>query len=301
MSTILDDIKQKYKNGNLLIKVIFVNVGVYLTILLLNIVASLVVGKQEVSFVDEYVFPFLMLRTDLVHILLNPWTLITHQFVHSMSIGHIIGNMFLLYFLGRLFLNYFSQKQLLGLYFLGGLIGAGTLITIVNISPFFKGEVSAIGASAAVMAIAIAVCSYAPKNQIFLFGVFKVQLQWIGLGLLVIDLYTFHDPNSGGHIAHLGGAATGFWFASSIKKGKDITAPISKIIAYLSKLPDIFKKKSKLKVAHSNVRNMSDDQYNQVKKATQEEVDAILDKIGKNGYESLSKSEKELLFKFSKK
>jgi membrane associated rhomboid family serine protease len=301
MSTILNDIKQKYKNGNLLIKVIFVNVGVYLAMVLLNIFSKLIVGEQGTSFVEKYIFPYFALHTDILHVLIKPWTLITHQFVHDLGIGHLFGNMLLLYFLGSMFLNYFSQKQLFGLYLLGGLIGAVTLITVANLSPLFTEEITAIGASAAVMAIAIAVCSYAPKNQVFLLGVFKVQLQWIGLALLVMDLSFFYDGNTGGHIAHLGGAATGFWFASSIKKGKDITTRINKIITYVSLLPQVFKKKSKLKVAHSNVRNMSDDQYNEVRKATQEEVDAILDKIGKNGYESLSKSEKEILFKFSKK
>jgi len=301
MSTIIDDIKQKYKNGNLLIKIIFVNTGVYLSILLINIFSRLLLGEQGSDIVQEYIYPYLALRCNLLDIAFKPWTLITHQFVHSLDIWHLVGNMFLLYFLGGIFLTYFSQKQLFGLYLLGGLIGAASLVIITNISPYFASDISAVGASAAVMGIAIAVCTYAPKNEVYLFGAIKVQLQWIGLFLLVSDLIFFYDGNTGGHIAHLGGAATGFWFATSAKKGKDITIPINGIISYFQGVPDLFKRKSKLKVAHSNVRNMTDDQYNRVQKATQEEIDAILDKIGKNGYESLSKKEKDILFKFSKK
>lgn len=301
MNSIVDDIKKKYKEGSLLIKVIFVNVGVYISILLLNVISKLFMGNEGVNIVYEYIYPLLALHSGLLDIVLKPWTIVTHLFVHSLDAWHLIGNMFLLYFLGSLFLNYFSQKQLFGLYILGGIIGAALLILITNISPFFTSEVSAIGASAAVMAVAIAVCLYAPKNEVLLFGVFKVQLQWIALFLLISDLMFFYDGNTGGHIAHLGGAATGFWFANSIKKGKDITEPINKIIASVSNLSKLFRKKSNLNVAHSNVRNMNDDDYNKLRKATQEEVDAILDKIGKNGYDSLSKAEKDLLFKFSKK
>ncbi|MFT6715656.1 MAG: membrane associated rhomboid family serine protease [Saprospiraceae bacterium] len=301
MSTFLNDIKQKYRDGNMLIKVIFVNVGVYFAFVLLNVVSPLIVGDQGLNIVQEYLYPYLALHSNLSDILFKPWTLITHQFVHELDIWHLVGNMFLLYFLGGMFLNYFSQKQLFGLYLLGGLMGAAVLVVVTNISPYFTAEISAVGASAAVMAIAIAVCSYAPKNQVFLFGVFKVQLQWIGLFLLVSDLIFFYDGNTGGHIAHLGGAATGYWFASSIKKGKDITTTINKIITFFGQIPNIFKKKSKLKVAHSNIRSMTDDQYNELRQATQADIDSILDKIGKNGYECLSKKEKEMLFKFSKK
>ena len=301
MSSIIEDVKQKYKNGNMLIKVIFVNVAVYVAMVVINMVLPLIIGEQNPSAVENFIYPFLALHSDLFELATKPWILITHQFVHKLDPWHLVGNMFLLYFLGNMFLNYFSQKQLLGLYFLAGTIGAACLVIIVNISPYFTSEVSAIGASAAVMGIVIAVCSYAPKNQVHLFGVLKIRLQWIGLIIIARDLISFNDENTGGHLAHLCGAAVGFWFATSLKKGVDITKPINTIIGYIKSLPNILKRKSKLNVAHSNVRNMNDDQYNKVRQATQAEIDAILDKISKNGYESLSKKEKELLFKFSKK
>ena len=109
MSTIIDDIKQKYKNGNLLIKVIFVNVGVYLVFLLLNIISPLISGNQNFSIVNEYLFPFLALHSNLLELLFKPWTIITHMFVHDLGISHLFWNMMLLYLAGDQFLNYFSH------------------------------------------------------------------------------------------------------------------------------------------------------------------------------------------------
>jgi membrane associated rhomboid family serine protease len=301
MRSIIDDIKQKYKDGNLLIKVIFVNVGIYLAMMLINVTARLFIGGDASDFVEEYLFPFLALNTSITSLLFKPWTLLTHQFVHSLDVWHLAGNMILLYFLGNMFLSYFSQKQFFGLYILSGLVGALSLIVISKLSPFFTSELSAVGASASVMGIAIAVCAHAPKNEVFLFGLLKVQLQWVGLFLLISDLIFFYDGNTGGHVAHLGGAVTGFWFTSKIKKGKDITKRINTIIALISNFVKSLGNKSKLKVAHSNVREMNDDEYNEARQATQEEIDAILDKISKNGYESLSAQEKDFLFRYSQK
>lgn len=302
MTSIFDDLKRQFQSGDLLTKVLFVNIGLYVIILMVNIFATLFIGSENNEIVSQYIFPFLSLNTNLIELLIHPWTLITHQFVHALDPWHLIGNMFLLYFLGRLFLNYFSPKQLFGLYLLGGLVGALSLIITVNLSPYFSNNVSAIGASASVMAIAIAVCSYSPKTTVFLFGIFKVPLQYVGLFLIISDILFFYDGNTGGHIAHIGGAITGFWFAKNIKQGKDITSKVNQVIDGVNKIiPALTRKKQKLTVEHSNVKNMSDEDYNYLQHISQEQVDEILDKIGKSGYESLSKKEKDILFKFSKK
>lgn len=302
MTSIFDDLKKQFQSGDLLTKVLFVNIGLYVIILMVNIFATLFIGSENNEIVSQYIFPFLSLNTNLIELLIHPWTLITHQFVHALDPWHLIGNMFLLYFLGRLFLNYFSPKQLFGLYLLGGLVGALSLIITVNLSPYFSNNVSAIGASASVMAIAIAVCSYSPKTTVFLFGIFKVPLQYVGLFLIISDILFFYDGNTGGHIAHIGGAITGFWFAKNIKQGKDITSKVNQVIDGVNKIiPALTRKKQKLTVEHSNVKNMSDEDYNYLQHISQEQVDEILDKIGKSGYESLSKKEKDILFKFSKK
>lgn len=291
MQSIIQEIKQRFKVGDILTRLIYINIGVFLFLTLSSIVFTLIGSSFKLG-------SWLALNTSLPILLVTPWTIITHLFVHQ-GIFHILGNLLMLYFLGKMFLMYFNSKQLLALYFLGGLIGAGFLLLIVNLSPIFTDNMSAVGASAAVMAIAIAVCTYRPNQEVYLFGMFKIALKWLGLGLILIDLLTFFNGNTGGHIAHLGGAFTGYWFATAYKQGKDITKYINK---FLDSLVGVFDKKSKLTVEYrSEARNLSDEDYNYYQKVTQEKIDAILDKISSSGYESLSKEEKDILFKYSKK
>jgi membrane associated rhomboid family serine protease len=291
MHSIIQEIKQRFKIGDILTRLIYINIGVFLFLILSNIILKLIGTNFSFS-------SWLALNTSIPILIVTPWTIITHMFVHE-GVFHILGNMMMLYFLGKLFLMYFNPKQLLALYFLGGLIGAGFLLLIVNISPIFNDNMSAVGASAAVMAISIAVCTYRPNQEVFLFGMFKVALKWLGLALILIDLLTFFNGNTGGHIAHLGGAFTGYWFATAYKQGKDITKFINKFLDFFVGL---FDKKSKLTVEYrNNARNLSDEDYNYYRTVTQEKIDAILDKISSSGYESLSKEEKDMLFKYSKK
>jgi membrane associated rhomboid family serine protease len=298
MKEIIEEIKERFKKGDILTRLIYINVSVYALFILIRLISGLSSSGDQSLWLVNLVYKITALNTDFFSFIIKPWTLITHQFVHSLSPWHILGNMIMLYFLGKLFLMYFNAKQLLGLYFLGGLIGAGALLIIANISPYFTAPVSAIGASAAVMAISIATCAFAPNQQVFLFGMFRVPLKWIGVGLVVSDLIFFFDNNTGGHIAHLGGAFTGLWFASSMKQGKDITKTINGII---DKLVNRFTKKSNLTVEYRNkAKDLNDEEYNYYKAATQEQIDEILDKINSSGYDSLSKQEKEILFKYSK-
>jgi membrane associated rhomboid family serine protease len=296
MSTIIEDLKRQFKSGDILTRLIFINVAVYALYLVLYIISGLALGDKD--FLIGYLIEYSALNTNVLQLLFRPWTIVTHMFVHSMDIFHLLGNMVMLYFLGRLFLNFFTRKQLLGLYFLGGLIGAIALIIVSNISPFFPGNVTAVGASAAVMSISIAACTFAPNQQVFLFGFFKVALKWVALFLVLSDVVFFYDGNTGGHIAHLGGAAVGYWFTASMRSGKDITSGINKIIDWLVNL---FQPSPNLKVEfRRDTKNMTDEEYNYHKKVSQDEIDAILDKISASGYDSLTKREKEILFKHSK-
>lgn len=302
MNAFFNEIKTKYQQGNLLIKLIAINVAVYLLMVVLNILSPLITGQEVGYLMDNYIYPNLAFSSNLSTFLFKPWTLITHQFVHQISPGHLLGNMLILYFLGKLFINYFSQKQLLGLYLLGGTVGALALLLIYNLSPFFPHETIAYGASAAVMAIAIAACSYTPNQFIYVFGVLKLKMQWLGLMLIAFDLFSFYDGNTGGHIAHLVGAGSGFFFTQQYKKGIDITKNINQFISFLNNLFTVRKTRSKMKVTYSNsTRTMSDAEYNKKRRVSQTTIDEILDKISRNGYDSLSKVEKETLFKYSNK
>ncbi len=300
MNDLFLDIKRRLKDGDILTKLILVNVLVYLVLVTINMLATVFTGDNSASFVENIVYPFLQFDSHLLELVFKPWTLVAHQFTHSLSPRHVFFNMLLLYFLGKLFLKYFSPKQLLGLYLLGGFFSAFLLIVAGNLSPLFPDGIIAIGASASAMAISVAVCSYAPKNEIHLFGFIKVQLQWVGIVLVLSDLIFFKEGNPGGHIGHWGGAITGYVFATKIRSGKDITKQINNLISFTLR---IFKKNKAghLSVEYSkSTRNMSDEEYNVNKNSTQETIDQILDKIGKNGYDSLSKREKDILAQNSK-
>ena len=301
MVSIVDNFKLQFKNGDVLTRLLFVNVTVFILIWILLLLYPLLTGAESGSGVT-LIYDWLALRTNnLAHLLFKPYTFVTHLFVHDFkNPTHLIFNMITLYFMGKIFLNYYSSKHLLGLYFTGGIVGALGLVLITFLSPFFQGSGHAFGASAAIMSIAIAACAHSPNTKVHLFGVLPVKLMWVGVAFVLSDLFYFYDENTGGHLAHLLGAATGYQFIINLKKGRDITYAANKVI---NGIVNLFKAKQKLKVEYSTkeYKQMSDEDYNYTVKVTQEEIDAILDKISSSGYDSLSKKEKEILFKHSRR
>ena len=201
----------------------------------------------------------------------------------------------MLYYGGKIFLQYFSQKQLLWTYIVGGLAGALFFILAFNAFPVFedmKRHAFALGASASVLSILIAAATYRPDHTLNLFLLGQVKMKWVAIIFVIIDFLSITKGNSGGHIAHLGGALWGFIYALMLKNDFEIRK--------------IFKKRPKIRVKTVNSeyyhqRPKTDEQYNAERAMNQEEIDRILDKIAKNGYSSLSDKEKEFLFKQSKK
>ncbi|MAW65134.1 MAG: rhomboid family intramembrane serine protease [Flavobacteriales bacterium] len=299
MNEIWKDITNRFKRGDILIRLIYVNAGVFIISVLFSIAWGLVTGNNYESASGIFAWWFALPTNNLESFVFKPYTLITSIFLH-IEFFHLFWNMILLYFLGRIFLNYFNQKQLFGLYVLGGLIGGLVLLVITNISPYFKSPNIAFGASAGVMAIVIAIVSYTPKTSVTLFGIFPIKILWIGLFFVFSDVFYFYDSNTGGHLAHLAGAAVGYWFSSAFKQGKDITQKINK---YILKIQHILSRKTKMKVVYNQdkVRKMSDADYNSSEKVSQAEIDTILDKISASGYSSLTKKEKDILFQYSNK
>ncbi|HEX3383793.1 MAG TPA: rhomboid family intramembrane serine protease, partial [Mucilaginibacter sp.] len=202
---------------------------------------------------------------------------------------HILFNMLWLYWMGQIFEEYLGNKRTVGLYILGGLTGALFFVASYNVFPYFahSGLVigsTDIGASAAIMAIIIATATLLPDYTIYLFIIGPVRLKWLALFFVIIDFISILGPNAGGEISHLGGALFGFIYIKQLQRGNDIVGFFN----------NLFKKRSKLKVA---VKNATQNGGN---KPRQDEVDRILDKISRTGYESLSKQEKEILFRASK-
>lgn len=289
-----DDIKFQFKSGNILMQLIYINGGIFLLMMVLRVLFYLTGSVTAFDTFSHY----LAIPASPKLLLTRPWTLITHMFVHA-GFLHILFNMMWLYFGGTLFLTFHDSKKLLSTYFLGGLAGALLFMLSINLFPVFAGSVAfttAQGASAAVLAIVAAVATTAPNYVVRLALIGPVKLKYIALFSVVLDILMIPNGNAGGHFGHLGGAAFGFIFSTMLKQGTDLTIDILKPLHWLKSL--IFSKKQPIKVVHRKPKSRYD--YQDDKASKQEQIDAILDKIKRSGYDSLSKKEKEILFKASK-
>jgi membrane associated rhomboid family serine protease len=233
-------------------------------------------------------------------LLSRPWSVLTHMFAHA-EFGHFLFNMISLYLCGDLFRKMIGVRPLVAVYLLAGFSGFALYFLMYNLFPALGGghDSLILGASAAVMGIVIAVVTYRPNMAVKLFGVFDIQLVWLGVVLVLLDLVSIRKgDNTGGHIGHLGGAIFGYFYASRILKGKDMSAWLTRILQSIS---GIFRKKEPWEVKRSNPRMKTDDEFNTERRNRQKRVDEILDKIGRSGYDSLTKEEKDFLFKYAQK
>ena len=283
---ILDDLKLQYKTGGMVQKLIFWNIGFFLFSLVFFY--SFSVGKFQIP-------TWIALSSDLGVFVSTPWTLITFNFFHS-GFLHLFFNLMVLHFSGRLFNTYFTDKQLLGVYVLGGVFSGITFV----LSYLFIGKAGLlVGASGAIMAILIATATYAPFMllRIPLIGI--VKLWHVAFVILLVDLIQMPLDNTGGHLAHLGGALFGFIYIKLLQTGNDITNPFS---ALLDTFANLFKpkKKTPFKKVHRNATKNVINSSVSNKDFAQKQIDDILDKISKSGYDSLTKEEKEFLFKAGK-
>lgn len=293
-------LKKLFFSKTVLSRLLLINTTVYVIVQILETVLLLFsVNTGEGSFSLGFIAQFFALPSNLATLAVKPWTIFTYMFLHE-GFVHLLFNMVMLYFGSTIFLEYLGAKKLLQTYIIGGLVGAVFFIAAFNIFPAFgdvKDMAVALGASASVLAIIIAVASYVPDYTVHLLLIGRVKLKHLAIAFVVIDLLSIRQGNAGGHIAHLGGALWGFIYAFSLKNGHDITSMLNGI--HFPKFT--FRSPSKNFTASRprNKRSMSDEEYNVRKVKNQEEIDRILDKISKSGYASLSKEEKELLFKTS--
>jgi membrane associated rhomboid family serine protease len=286
------------------LQLLWLNAGAGVRLIIINVAAFVILflplsllHLMNMDSTGSFIMNQLELPGNVMQVLFKPWTLITHLFVHS-GLMHILFNMMTLYFTYQLFNQRFDDKRFLNVYFVSGFAGALMFLLSVNLFPLFSENAhsySAVGASAAVMGVLIAICTYRPQDEVMLFGVFKLKLQWMALIFVLLDLISIRSGNEGGHLAHLGGALFGFFWAVNMKKGTDIAAFFNKAQAIFSWKP---KRKSTIKVVHKRAK--TDDDFNLDKRQKQKRIDDILDKISRSGYDSLSKEEKALLFELSK-
>ena len=276
---------------NIVTKLLIVNIAVFLILNIIHVILYL--------FNSEEIYPkiitYIAVPSELKTLVFRFWTPLTYMFVHE-SFWHILGNMLWLYFLGIMLIEHIKEKDFLSLYLLGGLSGALAYIIAFNIFPSFsdiKIFSVALGASASVTAIVIAMATLKPQQEVYLYGILKIKLIYIATFMLIYDIFLLQSSNAGGHFAHLGGAIYGFWFAKQYKKGKNIQKKFSDFISKIFKID--FRHKTKMKVVVNNLRTKDDFQYNKTINDINAEIDRILEKISQYGYNSLSKKEKDFL------
>jgi membrane associated rhomboid family serine protease len=289
MSTLWKDIRYKMlHSGSKLGLLIGINVLVYLLINVPAVFEQLFRGFGN-STISNTAYNWLAMPSALNKLVTHPWTPITYMFMHN-GVFHILFNMLWLYWFGQIFEEYLGNKRTVTLYFLGGLTGALFFVASYNIFPAFAGigvlgGATIVGASACVMAIIVATATLLPDYTIFLMFLGPVKLKWLALFFVIIDFLNVASANAGGELAHLGGALIGFIYIKQLRRGNDWNKPIDKL----------FTPKSKIKVVAGGATD------NKRSEPRQDEVDRILDKISQSGYNSLSKQEKETLFRASNK
>jgi membrane associated rhomboid family serine protease len=285
---IVDDLKLQYKLGGIVFRLIFWNVICFLV--------SLVFFYQFKSGVFD--FPnWIALSSEPSVFITRPWTLLTYAFFHD-GFGHLFFNMLVLNFASTLFLTFFTPKQYLGLYVLGALFAGIAFILGYYVLNFSSGIV---GASAAIMAILVAVTTYRPLMEVRLLIIGNVKLWHITAVILILDLMQFRLGNTGGHISHLSGAFFGFIFIKLLQNGIDLSKIVSRFLDFFANL---FKKSpaTPFKKVHKNYNRPVEKSTSRIvtKDKTQQQIDEILDKISQSGYDCLTKEEKEFLFKAGK-
>ena len=291
-------LKQVFLGENVLSRLILINTVVFLIVSIISLFSYLFASGQTVSGLPLSVLgQYLALPSSMEALATKPWTIITYMFLHE-EFFHILFNLIMLYFGGLLFIEYLGEKRLLWTYLVGGTVGALFFLGAYNLFPAFepvKGVSVALGASASILAIIIAVATYVPDYTVQLLFIGRVKLKYLAIIFVVIDLLSIRSGNPGGHFAHLGGAFWGFLYAMLLKNGTDVY----RFLNFSGFSP--LKKNTYSSENETHKRSVTDDQYNAQKQKTQAKIDEILDKISKSGYSSLTKEEKELLFKTSKK
>lgn len=296
---IIDDLKLQYRIGGITQQLIFWNVGLFaIPMVLFSILSLFNVGVPYLRFDIAGTPDWFSLSSDPAALLWKPWSLVAYAFLHA-DFFHILFNMMVLFFSGRLFLTFFTQKQMIGLYILSAVFAGAVFIASYNTLPMLVNTgAKMVGASGAIMAILVAAATYAPYYQVRLLLIGTVKLWHIALVLVLLDLIQASAGNTGGHLAHLGGAVFGFIYIRLLQNGTDLSRGISAITGFFANL---FKprKAAPFRKVHRNTTAPRAAAKN-TKDITQKQIDEILDKISKSGYDSLTKEEKEFLFKVGK-
>ncbi|WP_162419253.1 rhomboid family protein [Cyclobacterium roseum] len=289
---------------NGLYKIIAINLLAFLVLMVMRV--FLTIGGAE----DLYrsIVSYFMMPASLPRLLTQPWTLLSYMFLHE-GFFHIIFNLLFLYWFGLLVQEYLGNRKLVNLYILGGIAGGLLYVVLYNIAPYFSDKVDGslmLGASAGVYAIVVAAATLRPDTQFQLILIGPVKIKYIAIFYVLIAFANSAGSNAGGELAHLGGAALGYFYILQLQKGIDLGKPVQSVGLFFENL---FSQKPKVKVTYrrgpesAKKKSSSSTTVSNTGggKSTQEEIDRILDKIAEKGYDNLSKEEKRKLFDFSNK
>lgn len=285
--------------GGVVQRLIFWNVGLFVVPTILFAVLSL--SKVYLTSFDwniSYGYDWFSLSSSPELLVWKPWSLFTYTFLHG-GVMHLFFNMLMLVFAGRLFLTFFTQKQFFGLYALAGIFAGLFYILSYNVFPGLVGQRSwIVGASASIMGVLIASAVYAPYYQVRLLLIGTVKLWHVAAVLVALDLIYAAADNTGGHLAHIGGALFGYLYIVLLRRGTDLSKGVSVVLVFFANLfaP---RKSAPFKKVHKNPQAQQRNNT-KPKDMTQKQIDEILDKISKSGYDSLTREEKDFLFKVGK-
>lgn len=307
-----DDLKNAWGRGGMLVRLIYVNAGVFVVLATIRLFLMLGWGGVFEQFSRAEAMG-LATTWRLEGLMYRPWTILTHMFVHN-DVWHIAMNMLLLWWMGSLFVGLFGARKLLSTYLLGGFSGFLLYVLASNIFPGLQSGTWAFGASAAVMAIFVAAATREPERRVSLILLGPVPLKYLAIGYVLLDYFALSNgQNTGGNLAHLGGAVYGFVFARKMMEGVEISAGFERFLDRLLSLGGGRGSSGRLRVvgkpfnrrknrtSQRTARPKSDEQFNAEKQAKSQKLDAILDKISKRGYDSLTAEEKRFLFDASNK
>ena len=308
--SIWEDLKMQYRAGNMVTRIILVNLAFFVGIMLIKLTLSIAIDHSFPSTTYEnYLAPFLELPSDFVKMLTRPWTLFTHMFMHY-GLFHFIFNMLWLYWFGRIVGDLIGDRKVLPIYLLSGLASAALFMLVAFFDTAFAIGGSAIGASGAVFGLTIAAAAVAPDYIIRLLFLGNVRLKYIALAAILLQLVALTaNSNAGGTFGHIGGIFMGYFFVVQLRRGNDLSRPVNRISDKISGLFSgasrrkpkvVYRNPGRTQTRRTNLRDVN--KKNSPESMSDEaKLDIILEKIKSKGMQSLSEEEKEFLLKASKK
>jgi len=280
---------ENYRERSIVERIIIINVVIFAVTYLFNTLSFLF------NVDGNFIMTWFSLKPDFELLLYRPWTIITYGFLHA-GFFHILFNMMVLYYFGNLFLDFFNSRQFL-VYLMLGIISGGLIyILSYNLLPGLQTQQSLlVGASAGVMAVVIGIASHIPQYSLRFRFIGNIKLLYIAVALVVLDVVQIPAGNAGGHLAHLGGSLLGFVLTTYFGQGKNAVVWFEGLFTKNQKQP--------LKTVYKNSKQSKQTTYQkkESKSEEQKKIDSILDKISKSGYDTLTKEEKDYLFKAGKK